>query len=470
MVEAMQSERSSVALTSSDSDVDNVERGPAGKAAGRSSDAEGQMDYLSEIKSYDARLDAGGRSRCTLLERIGACLDACAFPPQIRPLPCLRRKGCCNRCCEANRFCFCLARQGIQCMSHLRKLLLLVCTWYTCISIVLRGLPAASLQTDRASMQEYPWAYGKYTCLKPETCSGLEARIMIGLNSLLVISDRHNMRNSIEWGSEDCELQLGSLGIGEYCSVCRNASLGCAAVALLSIATGLVNLYTDIQRMRARNDHNFAKNLAFVSNVIGALQQLFAVSIFHGLCVREFPLEDAASTFRVELEMGSGGALLASAAALNMFGIAIHFIIPVPEARWRVYGYVSERDPAPGEWPSVRKEAFAGALPDPDAPTLLSSNTLRGDGPGWDDRNRMMVRRSHPEGEEKKAADEVADVPGIVSACGRKSANTTLLNRAIGLVAGSYSSENSAERNSEGQTSTSSVGSAGSSELRAEEV
>lgn len=240
---------------------------------------------------------------------------------------------------------------------------------------------------------------------------------MIGLTSLLVISDNLNMKNSIEWGSDDCENQLTSLGAGDYCSICRDASQGCAAVALLSIATGLVNLFTDIQRMRARNDHNFAKNLAVVSNVIGALQQLFAVSIFHGLCVAEFPLEDAASTFRLELEMGSGGALLASAVALNIFGITIHLIIPVPEARWRVYGVLGERDPAPGEWPSLQKEAtvttFAGALPDPDAPALTSSDTVRGDGPGWDDGKRMMSRSV---GAPSGASDRVADLLNIDSA------------------------------------------------------
>lgn len=35
-----------------------------------------------------------------------------------------------------------------------------------------------------------------------------------------------------------------------------------------------------------------------MSNILGALQLLLAVSIFQGLCVAEFPLEDADQTFR----------------------------------------------------------------------------------------------------------------------------------------------------------------------------
>lgn len=37
---------------------------------------------------------------------------------------------------------------------------------------------------------------------------------------------------------------------------------GCAAMAFVSIATGLVNIWTDIQRMRSRNDHNCIKSVA----------------------------------------------------------------------------------------------------------------------------------------------------------------------------------------------------------------
>ena len=37
-----------------------------------------------------------------------------------------------------------------------------------------------------------------------------------------------------------------------------------------------------------------------VSNILGALQLMLAVSIFQMLCVAEFPLEDADQTFRSE--------------------------------------------------------------------------------------------------------------------------------------------------------------------------
>ena len=39
-------------------------------------------------------------------------------------------------------------------------------------------------------------------------------------------------------------------------------------------------------------------DIAQVSNILGALQLMLAVSIFQMLCVAEFPLEDADQTFR----------------------------------------------------------------------------------------------------------------------------------------------------------------------------
>ena len=41
-----------------------------------------------------------------------------------------------------------------------------------------------------------------------------------------------------------------------------------------------------------------------------------AVSIFQLLCVAEFPLEDADQSFRIDLTMGRGGALIAARNAM----------------------------------------------------------------------------------------------------------------------------------------------------------
>ncbi|CAE7742179.1 unnamed protein product [Symbiodinium pilosum] len=145
---------------------------------------------------------------------------------------------------------------------------------------------------------------------------------------------------------------LSSLGAGSYCRICDRASRGCAAMSFLSIATGLVNAWTDIQRMRRQNDHNCIKVVALVTNCLGAFALMLAVSIFHGLCVSEFPLEDADKTFKINLSLGTGGALVASASTINALNVVIHWLVPVPEARWKTTGPVEE-DPAPGEWPSV---------------------------------------------------------------------------------------------------------------------
>jgi len=184
-----------------------------------------------------------------------------------------------------------------------------------------------------------------------------------------VDSDNFHVYKVIQWGADNCEENLASLGAGAYCGVCDRASKGCAAMSFLSIVTGLVNAYTDVQRMRARNDHNCIKCVAIVTNCLGALALMFAVSIFHGLCVAEFPLEDAEQTFKIDLRLGLGGALVASASSINALNIVIHWLVPVPEARWKTKGHVDE-DPAPiGEWPSIRGTddrsvmPFDGAVP-----------------------------------------------------------------------------------------------------------
>jgi hypothetical protein len=53
-----------------------------------------------------------------------------------------------------------------------------------------------------------------------------------------------------------------------------------------------------------------------------------------------------------------GGALVASASTLNFFNIVIHWLVPVPEARWKTTGKIDDA-PAPNEWPSVRGKGVA---------------------------------------------------------------------------------------------------------------
>lgn len=285
------------------------------------------------------------------LQRFEQCLDRLPFPPSIAPLRCLRREGCAFRCCEANKCCFRFGSLGCQICGNFRKLLLMVSLSLSMIGVLLRALPAAALSTDRGNLHSYPWAYGDYSCLQQNKCGGLEAKIYIGLESLLV--DAPQMYKAIPWAADDCVANLSSLGAGSYCSICRDASRGCAAMAFLSIACSLFNLWADIQRMRAMNDHNFIKAVAIVSNILGALQLMLAVSIFQMLCVAEFPLEDADQTFRISLNMGRGGALIASACGINFFNVLVHWAISVPEARWKSGAVM---DPAPPNfWPSIER-------------------------------------------------------------------------------------------------------------------
>ncbi|CAJ1355571.1 unnamed protein product [Effrenium voratum] len=173
------------------------------------------------------------------------------------------------------------------------------------------------------------------------------------------------MYKAIRWAAAECVNDLSSLGAGSYCSICRDASRGCAAMSFSSMACSFFNLWADVQRMRARNDHNCIKAIALVSNVLGFLQLVLAVSIFQLLCVAEFPLQDADQTFQIELRMGKGGALIASACCINMFSLLVHWLIPVPEARWNE-GAAPSLDLARELWPPLRAAKvfhFDGALP-----------------------------------------------------------------------------------------------------------
>ena len=304
-------------------------------------------------------------ARCgNSLER---CLDKVPFP-EIRPSRCLQRGGCAFRCCEANRCCFFFGKRGCRVFGNLRKLLMFLSLCLTCVSMLLRAMPAAALSSNQGNLNDFPWASGKYTCIKTDRCEGLEATVSIGLEALLVDSKNFHIYKVIQWSASNCVENLSSLGAGSYCRICDQASKGCAAMSFLSIVTGLVNAWTDIQRMRGKNDHNCVKTLAIVTNCLGALGLMLAISIFHGLCVSEFPVQDADRTFKIDLSLGTGGALVASASSINAMNIVIHWLVPVPEARWKTRGPVEE-DPAAGEWPSIRGAdasvvvPFDGAVP-----------------------------------------------------------------------------------------------------------
>jgi len=312
---------------------------------------------------------------------------------QIRPLPCLKRPGQMNRTFEANSCCFCMGRRGFFAFAKLRKFFLLISSILSLAGIVLRAMPAAALNSDEGWMGYFPWAGGDYICLDPEICRGYEAKVYIGLDSLLV-EVPGEIRNTIRWSADDCVQNLESLGAAEYCDICNEASTGCAAMAFLSIFAGLVNLFTDIQRMSAKNDHNCIKVLAILSNLVGALMLFSATMYFQYYCVSAFPREDDLGHFQLDLEIGNGGLLVACAAGINLLNIVSHWLVQVPEHRWRTHGEFSFSDPCPGEWPPVNSsvtdvESFDGTLPDGSGGMVVT-----GSGPGWKDDQLFEKRQS----------------------------------------------------------------------------
>ncbi|CAJ1338816.1 unnamed protein product [Effrenium voratum] len=318
------------------------------------------VDFETEPEKPKPKPTCGSRLR-RCMKSIEMCLDKIPFP-QIRPCKCLRRPGLMNRMCEANRCCFFCGSRGCVLFGTLRKPILMLSLCLTMVSMLLRAMPAAALSSDTGNLNAWPWAYGRYVCIQKDMCEGLEANVFIGLEALLVDSTNFNIYKVIQWGADNCVENLSSLGAGSYCRICDYASKACAAMAFTSIATGLVNVWTDIQRMRAQNDHNCIKSLAIISNIFGALQLCLAVSIFHTFCVAEFPLEDAGQTFRIDLTMGKGGALIASASGVNFFNIVIHWLVPVPEARWKAGGDIDD-DPAPHLWLTAATMNMSKVMP-----------------------------------------------------------------------------------------------------------
>jgi len=341
---------------------DDVRKGASGqsgcdnpKPARAAFDAADDADVMNSPEEKAPKKNKSRLVRCG--DAIERCLDKIPFP-QIRPCRCLQKPGCMNRLCESNRCCRFCGSQGCRAFGNLRKLFMAMSLCLTLVSICLRAMPAAALSSDMGNLHGFPWAYGSYECIQNDRCEGLQAKVYIGLEALLVDSENFNIYKVIQWSADDCVDNLSSLGAGAYCRICDVASKGCASMAFLSIATGLVNIWTDVQRMRNRNDHNCIKFLAIFSNIFGAIQLALAVSIFHGLCVSEFPLEDAEQTYRINLAIGTGGALVASASSLNFVNVILHWLVPVPEARWKTKGAVDE-DPAPNQWAPIRGKGVA---------------------------------------------------------------------------------------------------------------
>ncbi|CAE7877966.1 unnamed protein product [Symbiodinium sp. KB8] len=194
--------------------------------------------------------------------RLERWLDRVPCLPGIPPPPCLRRNGCLFRRCEANSGCFCIGRRGMAVFGNFRKLFLLISLVLSMIGVLLRGLPAAALSTERGNLHQWPWAHGRYSCLQSDICRDIEADVYIGLEALLVESPKYRIYKAIPWNADNCVADLSSLGAGAYCNICRDASRGCAAMAFISIGCSLFNIWADVQRMRARNDHNCIKAVA----------------------------------------------------------------------------------------------------------------------------------------------------------------------------------------------------------------
>mmetsp|Transcript_64433 Transcript_64433/g.114589 ORF Transcript_64433/g.114589 Transcript_64433/m.114589 type:complete len:539 (+) Transcript_64433:76-1692(+) len=363
---------------------------------------------LRHLPTVATNFDNSLGARCEkCLDRIPMC--------SIRPLRCLKRPGRMNRCLENNRCCGSVGRRGFRVLGRLRKVVLFFSCFVSFLGIILRAMPAAALHPDARELSgsfDMSWAGGDYDCVRPEVCRGFKASVYIGLDSLLV-DVPGVIYKVIPWYADDCITHLESLGAGEYCEICDQASKGCAAMAFLSIAAGITNFLTDIQRMRAKNDHNCIKSTALIANFIGASMLLSATCYFQYYCVSSFPREDKDGLFKLNLRIGRGGLLAASAAGINVLNIMVHLAVPVPEHRWRTWGVFGKDDPCPGEWPPVigttAVAPFDSTVPDVDGGIRdRPEDDVQGDGPGWEG-DRMFAESPSRSSARNSAAENAVE-------------------------------------------------------------
>jgi len=235
---------------------------------------------------------------------------------------------------------------GARALDKARRPLMLLCIGISSFSIVFRVLAMCALDKRNDGLAMFNWASGTIPCNSNRTiCAHGDIEVQIGILAVR-IEDGAGDRRIAEWGDIDCSFNSvrQSEDMTSGCTECRTAATTTIGVLIMSLVSSVLQLKSDLQRLRRQNDHNCAKVWAIAMGINVTVNQVIALAAFKKGCVDSLP---------VGLSLGVGWYFLLIAVTLKCAVIVIHILVPAPRARW---AEDAEEDPAPaGMWPGTPK-------------------------------------------------------------------------------------------------------------------
>lgn len=235
------------------------------------------------------------------------------------PPPCLYSRTLYN-CIDQNVCCNSFGRIGFSWAEKYRSQLFFAAFWVSVSSLALMAVGWASLSYDRSTVIDTAWTIAE---VKNATTDG-KLTIYAGLRLVAYDCDGTNCpsEDSVRWSSAD---ECGF----DFCDDCADVASATITTAFFGLISLLPQISTDLQRSKASGDLNCQKIFGIVTDFIGLISSLAALSEYADGCYNNFP--DSIDGSSVDVWLGPGFICVLVANVLKLFDIFVHFVVPVPK-------------------------------------------------------------------------------------------------------------------------------------------
>lgn len=225
--------------------------------------------------------------------------------------------GCCNDNFEESKFCKKVGPIGHSFFDKHRARLLMTATFITFICIILSIVSVFATSSNSIDVKNTAWTVGYVD-------GG--GKLYVGLNEIYV-EFANGTTVDMEWNDASCSAFEDASSDAGFCNDCKTACGDSVNVAIVSLATTIPTITTDIQRSTRRGDMNCQKFMGIFTGFLGLFTTLASLSAYADGCYNNLPVELIGHN--ISYSLGPGFICLLVATLLKVFDIIVMIFTPV---------------------------------------------------------------------------------------------------------------------------------------------
>jgi len=151
-------------------------------------------------------------------------------------------------------------------------------------------------------------------------------KLYVGLNEIYV-EFANGTTTDMEWVDAGCTRFEDASNDPGFCNACKIACEDSVNVAIVSLATTIPTITTDIQRSTRRGDMNCQKFMGIFTGFLGFFTTIASLSAYADGCYNNLP--DELIGHNITYSLGPGFICLLIATVLKVFDIVVMIFTPV---------------------------------------------------------------------------------------------------------------------------------------------